>query len=136
MRVPTGRAAALSVLTSILLVARSAAPAEFHERGAGQERFVGRYWSQIRPNLNFQYGCNTGWHAFRFRSDGYFVYDGKIAGSWWTDHLGNVNVLTNTGQKLLLFYDNHKRLSQRQQIGVDATSSFGTEYREYAECET
>lgn len=135
MRVRTGRIVALSVLISILLVARSATPAEFR-RDAGRERFVGRFWSQIRPNLNFQYGCNTGWHAFRFRSDGYFVYDGKIAGSWWIDHLGNVNALTTTGQKLLLFYDNHNRLSQRQQTGVTATSSFGTEYREYAECVT
>ncbi len=128
--------AALALAAALVLSVQPVGSAVFHSRGAGQERFVGRYWSQIRPNLNYQYGCSTGWHAFKFRADGYFVYDGKVTGAWWIDHLGNVAVLTKTGQKQLLFYDNHNRLSQRQQVASIDGSSFGSEYREYLECAT
>jgi hypothetical protein len=103
---------------------------------AKQDRFVARYWSQNRPNLHYEYGCDTGWHSFSFRADGYFVYDGTIAGHWWLDHLDNISLQTNTGERMELFYDGAMLLTQRQRSADAPNSVFGTEYRTYRECPT
>jgi hypothetical protein len=101
-----------------------------------EERFVSRNWSQIRPNLHFEYGCDTGWHSFSFRSDGFFIYDGNIAGAWWLDHLNNIDVRTNTGERMQLFYDGGNLLTQLERSATAPKSVFGTEYRNYRECPT
>jgi hypothetical protein len=106
------------------------------EKTVEVERFVARYWSQARPNLNYRYGCETGWHSFGFRNDGYFLYDGKIAGAWWIDHLNNVEVRTNAGERMELFYDGDATLTQRERTAEAPNSVFGTEFRTYKECET
>ena len=100
------------------------------------DRFIARYWSQNRPNLNYGYGCETGWHSFGFRADGYFIYDGKISGAWWIDHLNNIEVRTNSGERMELFYDGVATLTQRERTAEAPSSVFGTEFRTYSECET
>jgi hypothetical protein len=105
-------------------------------RKIDKERFVARYWSQSRPNLHYAYGCDTGWHSFSFRTDGFFVFDGKVAGSWWIDHLRNIGLVTNDGERVVLFYDGGKVLTQRQRSADTPNSVFGQEFRTYRECDT
>lgn len=101
-----------------------------------QQRFVSRLWSQNRPNSHFEYGCDTGWHSFSFRTDGFFLYDGKIAGFWWINHLYNIDVQTNTGERMELFYDGNSLLTQLERVETAPDSVFGTEFRTYRECPT
>lgn len=133
---------AVRVIGAVVLLAvccrapPAAAAQEQSESRVGQARFVGRNWAEIRPNLNFRYACDTGWHSFSFRSDGYFIYNRTIAGAWWLDHSGNVQVLTNQGERLLLFYDSSRVLTQRQASADGPASVFGTDFKQYQECET
>ncbi len=39
-------------------------------------------WSQIVPNYDYLDGCVTGYRAFVFTPDGYFVFNGNVHGSW------------------------------------------------------
>ena len=126
----------LMVACCCITAVLDAGAAVTHGRKANEDRFVARYWSQIRPNLHFQYGCDTGWHSFNFRPDGYFVYDGKIAGHWWLDHLDNISLQTNGGERLELFYDGQSLLTQRAHSAEGPESAFGTEFRIYRECAT
>jgi hypothetical protein len=119
-----------------LLVTPVVLAATLEGRIAGPERFIGHLWSQARPNLDYQYGCDTGWHSFSFREGGYFVYDGKVTGSWWIDHLGNIGVRTTAGERLLLFYDMHQELRQLERSAIAPDSVFGTEFRTYKQCNT
>jgi hypothetical protein len=105
-------------------------------RKIDKERFVARYWSQSRPNLHYAYGCDTGWHSFSFRADGFFVFDGKIAGSWSIDHLQNIGLVANDGERLALFYDGRKLLTQLKRSADAPQSVFGQEFRTYRECDT
>jgi hypothetical protein len=133
-----GRLAAvrLAIACGSIALALGAGAAVMRGKTADAERFVARYWSQNRPNLHYTYGCETGWHSFSFRPDGYFVYDGKTAGSWRIDHLNNVYVLTNTGERLELFYDGDSQLTQLERSALAPNSVFGTEFRTYHECPT
>jgi hypothetical protein len=100
----------------------------------GTARFVGRYWSQSRPALNYQYGCDTGWHSFSFSAQGFFLYDRRISGHWWLDHASNVGVLTNEGERLTLIFDGSSTLVQWRRDEDASKSPFGQEYRTYREC--
>ena len=136
-RLPRALWHALIAACGVTLVVPVAASAPTLEgRVAGPERFIGHLWSQARPNLDYQYGCDTGWHSFSFREGGYFVYDGKISGSWWIDHLGNVDVRTAAGERLVLFYDKHQDLRQLERSAQTPDSVFGTEFRTYRQCTT
>jgi hypothetical protein len=129
--------ARLAVLAGCIALALGAdAAVVLSGKHADPERFVTRYWSQNRPNLHYTYGCDTGWHSFSFRPDGYFVYDGKVAGSWWIDHLNNVYVLANNGERLELFFDGDAQLTQLERSAIAPYSVFGTEFRTYHECPT
>ncbi len=64
--------------------------------------FVDSYWSQVRPNYSYLNGCETGYRAFLFTRDGYFVFDRKVHGSWRLDHLGNLVLRTKEGRQLKL----------------------------------
>jgi hypothetical protein len=59
------------------------------QQSAGQDNtnvdintFTKYYWSQIVPNYSYLNGCVNGYRAFIFTPDGYFVFDGKVHGSW------------------------------------------------------
>ena len=67
--------------------------------------FVGSYWSQIRPNYSYLNGCETGYRAFSFTRDGYFVFDNKVHGSWRVDRLGNLVLRTKEGRQLKLSHN-------------------------------
>jgi hypothetical protein len=110
------------------------APALAEDPPTGTARFVGRYWSQSRPALNYQFGCDTGWHSFRFNALGFFIYDGKVSGHWWLDHASNVGVLTNAGERLVLLFDGASTLVQWRRDEDARDSVFGQEYRTYREC--
>jgi hypothetical protein len=110
------------------------APVPAQNQPTGTARFVGRYWSQSRPALNYQFGCDTGWHAFSFNALGFFIYDGKVSGHWWLDHASNVGVLTNAGERLLLLFDGGGTLIQWRRDDGARDSVFGQEYRTYREC--
>lgn len=102
---------------------------------AGTARFVGRYWSQSRPALNYRYGCDTGWHSFSFNALGFFVYDRTVVGHWWLDHANNVGVMTNSGERLVLMFDGSGTLVQWRRDEKSEKSPFGQEYRTYKECD-
>ena len=111
-----------------------ASAADAPDAPVDESRFVGSYWSQTQPVANFAYGCRTGWHAFSFGTQGYFLYDGTIAGHWWLDHGTNVRVRTRDGEILILFYNGGDTLVKRR----DDTggSVFGTELKLYRRCDT
>jgi len=119
-----------------IAVVIDAGAAPLHGRKVDEQRFVARYWSQNRPDLHFAYGCDTGWHSFSFRTDGFFIYDGKVAGAWWLNHLNNIDVLTNNGERMELFYDGNNLLTQLERSAQAPDSVFGTEFRTYRECPT
>jgi hypothetical protein len=134
---PIPAACGLLLAAALAAVSVRAAPAEAtreRERNVTVERFTSRLWSQNRPNLHYDYGCETGWHSFNFRLDGYFLYDGKISGHWWIDHLSNVVVQTNAGERMELFFNGDSQLAQLERSASAPDSAFGTEYRTYQEC--
>ena len=101
-----------------------------------ESMFTSGYWSQVQPAQNFEYGCRTGWRAFRFGTQGYFLYDGRISGHWWLDHGRNVRLWTSDGQVLILFFDGGGTLMKRRLDAAPASSVFGTELRLYRRCDT
>lgn len=134
---PSQVARGLLLLAALAAASASGAPAESareRERNVNVERFTSRLWSQTRPNLHYEYGCETGWHSFNFRPDGYFLYDGKVSGHWWIDHLNNVVVQTNAGERMELFFNGEAQLAQLERSAIAPNSVFGTEYRTYQEC--
>ena len=123
------------VIATLALIAGCALAGAADEPRTGTARFVGRYWSQARPALNYRYGCDTGWHSFTFNAQGFFIYDRQVAGHWWLDQASNVGVLTNDGERLTLLFDGHTNLVQLRRDDDAKKSVFGEEYRIYRECD-
>ncbi|HUK57686.1 MAG TPA: hypothetical protein VLV50_00540 [Stellaceae bacterium] len=73
-------------------------------------------WSQIVPNYAYLDGCVTGYRAFVFTADGYFIFNGNVHGSW---RLTNNNLVrlqtrsngTRPGQILQLRFESDNTLS-------------------------
>jgi hypothetical protein len=73
--------------------------------------FTQHAWAQIRPNYAYLNGCVTGYRAFVFSDDGYFVFNRNIRGWWRITSQGNLILVNRGGQHVTLFYDKHVSLT-------------------------
>lgn len=70
--------------------------------GVMPDRFTHHNWAQIRPDFGYLNGCATGYRAFSFGKDGYFVFNRNIHGSWRLTPQGNLVLRTRAGQNIML----------------------------------
>lgn len=68
-----------------------------------REHMTKHFWSQIYPNLNYLNGCLTGYRAFVFSPNGYFIFNQRIHGNWRIDWQGNLVLKTQNGQNFRLY---------------------------------
>lgn len=66
------------------------------------EGFTQHNWTQIRPDFGYLNGCTTGYRAFSFGRDSYFIFNRNIHGSWRITPQGNLILRTKNGQRIIL----------------------------------
>jgi hypothetical protein len=88
----------------LLLVSAVPSLAQTTDGNAGvtADQLTRHNWAQIRPNFGYLHGCATGYSAFSFGEDGYFVFNRNIHGSWRLTPEGNVILRTKNGQTFTL----------------------------------
>jgi hypothetical protein len=87
------------------------------------DTFTAHYWAQISPNFDYLNGCSTGYRAFIFTADGYFIYNQRVHGAWRIDQQGNLVLRTKQGQVLRLFWDHSKTLTPSTSSSTTTTSA-------------
>jgi len=70
------------------------------------DRFILHNWAQIRPDFAYLNGCATGYRAFSFSRDGYFVFNRNVHGVWRVTDQSNLILRTKNGQTITLFIAN------------------------------
>jgi len=86
--------------------------------------FTAHAWSQIVPNYGYLNACQTGYRAFVFTDDGYFVFDRRVHGSWRETARGTLLLLTRSGftrsQALELLFDGKNTLTPNVPTNTEA----------------
>jgi hypothetical protein len=90
-----------------------------------ESQFIGENWVQTYPDYSYLDGCHTGYRAFTFTADHYFVFNLKVHGSWRVSSIGNTLDLTvlsgPTPSVLQLIYNNGSTL--RPNIATNAPTT-------------
>ncbi len=111
-----------------MIFAAASANAQPADEDTHADRFTNRYWSQSRPDRNYLNGCVTGYRAFMFSDNGYFVFDRRIHGSWRLDQLNNLILRTRDGVRIRLIFD------QQQTLSPSANVAFLRRDERFQEC--
>jgi hypothetical protein len=119
-------------LAAVVLIASGSARAE--KTVVYPERFETHLWAQIQPVKHFDYSCATGWLAFKFRSDGRFIYDTNIVGYWTVSKIGDLDIHTNSGESIRLFYYGGDTMSKYFSPNATDANVFKRDYTVYKEC--
>ena len=59
--------------------------------------FTSSKWVQVVPDYSYLNGCVTGYRAFDFSDDGFFILDNKVHGDWREGGDGNIVIRIRLG---------------------------------------